>query len=66
LSVLRRADRRGARSLALIVVAALVPLMIYSLVTTFVSLRNKRNALEQNALALTRRISAIVDAELAG
>jgi hypothetical protein len=45
-------------------VAALVPLIVFAIATTFVSLQDKRTALEHEALAQARRISAVVDAEI--
>jgi hypothetical protein len=56
--------QRGTRSLALLLVAALVPLIVFAIATTFVSLQDKRIALEHEALAQARRISAVVDAEI--
>ncbi|MGE4048240.1 MAG: cache domain-containing protein [Acetobacteraceae bacterium] len=50
----------------MLLVAALIPLIGYAVVTTFVSLEDKRTALEQDALAHTRRISDLVDAEVTG
>jgi signal transduction histidine kinase/ActR/RegA family two-component response regulator len=49
---------------ALLLVAALVPLIVFAIVATFVSLRSERAAEERDALARARRISALVDAEL--
>ncbi|MGA3398447.1 MAG: ATP-binding protein [Acetobacteraceae bacterium] len=50
--------------MALLLVAALVPLIVFAIVATFVSLRSERAAEERDALARARRISALVDAEL--
>jgi signal transduction histidine kinase len=57
-------EQRAARSLALILVAALVPLIVFAVAATILSLRSQRQALEQDALAQTHRISTLVDAEL--
>jgi signal transduction histidine kinase/CheY-like chemotaxis protein len=50
----------------LLLVAAVVPLIVFAVAATFVSLEQKRTALESEALAQARRLSAVVDAELAG
>ncbi len=57
-------DKPTVRPLALLLVAALVPLIVFAVVATVVSLRSERVAQEQDALAQAHRISDLVDAEL--
>jgi signal transduction histidine kinase len=60
----RTKDKRGARPVALLLVAALVPLIVFAVIATVVSLRSQQAAQEQDAPEQARRISAAVDAEL--
>jgi signal transduction histidine kinase/CheY-like chemotaxis protein len=62
--IMEASRAKGTRTLALLLVAALVPLIVFAVATTFLSLQDKRTALEHEALAQARRISAIVDAEI--
>jgi signal transduction histidine kinase len=56
--------KRTARPVALLLVAALVPLIVFAVAATVNSLRSERDAQERDALAQARRISALIDAEL--
>ncbi len=60
----RKQDKRSVRPLALLLVAALVPLIVFAVVATVVSLRSERAAQEHDALAQAHRIADLVDAEL--
>jgi signal transduction histidine kinase len=57
-------NKRTVRPLALLLVAALVPLILFAVVGTVVSLQSERGAQEDEALAQAQRISGLVDAEL--
>jgi signal transduction histidine kinase/ActR/RegA family two-component response regulator len=56
--------KRTARPVALLLVAALVPLLMFAVGATIVSLRSERTALEEQALAEARRVSEMVDSSL--
>src|SRR5690348_10115791 len=58
------ASQRSTRSIGLILVAALVPLIVFALVIIVTSLQEKQSALQREALTETSRILALVDAEL--
>ncbi len=49
---------------ALLVLAAIIPLVLFAVVTTVASLRQQEEASKNTALEATKRISAIADAEL--
>ena len=57
-------NKRTVRPLALLLVAALVPLILFAVVGTVVSLQSERAAQEDKALAQAHRISDLVDAGL--
>jgi signal transduction histidine kinase len=60
----RTKDKRGARPVAMLLVAALVPLIVFAVIETVVSLQSQQVAQEHDALEQARRIVVAVDAEL--